>query len=166
MFAIIAIMKLAVILSIIIAQNEEPVLLATAHSTGRLCEAKHIRDNIVACFIVSSIVAISAIGAYIGRKQLVKNTIAALFYGNRFLSCRSDSRADGRGLAILCPLMMERSIRHPTAFCKKTRTGQMARRLHAPDTSLKTTSKITHLAGNIVSRNIRSNPYLRHLSPL
>jgi hypothetical protein len=70
-------MKLAQTRSVNIVQNEEPVLLATAHSTGRLCEAKHMSDIIVACFMVNSIVAINAMGAYIGRKQLVKNTIDA-----------------------------------------------------------------------------------------
>ena len=56
--------------------NEEPVFFAIAHSTGRLCETKHINERMVACLTVKSIDAIKAIGAYIGRQQLVKNTTA------------------------------------------------------------------------------------------
>lgn len=75
-FATVARIILEQTLSKNMVAKDEPVFFAIAHSTGRLCETKHINDKIVACLIVKSIVAIKAIGAYIGRQQLVKNTTA------------------------------------------------------------------------------------------
>ena len=59
-----------------ILQNGEPVLWVMAHSTGRLWLIKHIMARIVASRIVRTMLVITAIGAYNGKKQLVIKTIA------------------------------------------------------------------------------------------